>query len=150
MASCPQPSASTTRPRMDGSDVLAYPSAGGYVRKHLTRVELDWLELTFDPAAENDFVYLNASQADAEPNQEEAFALRLMHLGGRWWKSRTYFNHHFREAEWPYGHHFPPDLDIGYPSSGGVLVLRTFAEIRLTAVTYLTFHQRSPRATGIC
>ncbi|GIZ43189.1 hypothetical protein CKM354_000642700 [Cercospora kikuchii] len=128
MASCPQPSACETRPRFGGSVVYAYPSTGGYVRKHLTRPELDWLGLTFDPTAEKNFVYLHPETADAETNQEDSFSLRLMQLGGRWWKSQQYFNHHFGEAEWPYGHHFPPDLDVGYPASGGVLVLRTFAE----------------------
>ncbi|PPJ49683.1 hypothetical protein CBER1_02165 [Cercospora berteroae] len=113
---------------MDGPDVLAYPSTGGHVRKHLTRPELDRLGLTFDLAAENEFVYLDTEQAEADTDQEDAFSLRLMHLGGRWWKSQEYFNCHYREAEWPYGHHFPPDLDVGYPCSGGVLVLRTFAE----------------------
>ena len=104
------------------SQVFAYPSAGGLVRKHITRVELDWLSLT--PPT----IVSNATQRTSDDaTVEDDLALRLMQIGGRWWPSIQLYERH-NEGEYYYGHHYPPDLDIGYPGTGGVLVLKTWAE----------------------
>lgn len=109
------------------SQVFAYPSLGGFVCKRLTPAELDWLDLkpkhwnetsnASSPIADDK---MHASDSDEEEN---AFALRLMQLGGRWWPSQKLYNRH-PDINIPYGHHYPPDVDIGYTSEG-IFVLRT-------------------------
>lgn len=91
------------------------------MRKNITRVELDWLGLSL-----NDLTAL--VPPDLDDIAEDGLGLRLMQLGGRWWKSKDYYAHHINQEIFSYGHHYPPDLDVGYPASGGVLVLRTWAD----------------------
>nr|POE53617.1 hypothetical protein CFP56_28839 [Quercus suber] len=102
------------------SEVFSYPFLGGLVRKIITRVELDWLSLTDDPSA------TKKAQDSHDANTEDNLALDMMRLGGRWWPDRQLYERH-QNAGYSYGHHYPPDLDIGYPHTGGVLVLRTSA-----------------------
>ncbi|KAI5360002.1 hypothetical protein Slin15195_G118640 [Septoria linicola] len=101
------------RPRSTERTLYAYPSTGGFVRKHITRVELDWFGLTL-----NDLTALVAPGSDDVA--EDALALRLMRLGGRWWKIKDHYCHHNNQEIFSYGHHYPPDLDVGYPASGDI------------------------------
>ncbi|KAH9904876.1 hypothetical protein F4778DRAFT_731065 [Xylariomycetidae sp. FL2044] len=98
--------------------VFAYPSFGGIVIGHFTGVELEWLGLP----RSSDGTHLR-SEADAAT--EDAFALRVMQLGGHWWPSRRFYDRH-SSSQYPLGHHYPPDVDVGYPASGATLVLKTF------------------------
>lgn len=127
MAMLSQPALRSDKPRIVHgplySVVLSYPSQGGLVRKGAaTRVELDWLGL-MSPTSSDDG---NQTQAIHNANEEDDFALRMMQLGGRWWPSEELFERHCN-ADYPYGHHYPPHLDVCYPHTGGVLVLRTWA-----------------------
>jgi hypothetical protein len=111
--------------------VFAYPSLGGLVKKHVSRLELDWLGVTYPTASQDGEAHANETQkvkAAVEENapDEDAFALRLLQLGGRWWPSEQFFKHH-NGRNFPYGHHFPSNLDIGYRPTGEVLVLNTWA-----------------------
>ncbi|KAI8944581.1 hypothetical protein F4801DRAFT_585285 [Xylaria longipes] len=65
---------------------------------------------------------------------EDALALQLMRLDGRWWPSREFaaLNGDF---QYPYVRHYPPDIHVAYPSSDSpsfstqkqaVLLLKTF------------------------
>lgn len=100
--------------------VFAYPSHGGVVRKILTDVELGYLGLSRtgpDPGACSD------------PDEEDAFALRMLKLGARWWPSSKFYELHTTDDVYPYGYHFPPDLHVGYPTTGsGAWVLAVWAE----------------------
>lgn len=84
--------------------------------KHFTGVELDCLGLSRS----------EDSNREDDPEKEDAFALRILHLGARWWPSRNFHKKHSDE-QYPYGHRYPPDLHIGYPSTGGIVVLRLWA-----------------------
>jgi hypothetical protein len=98
--------------------VFSYPCAGGFVACHCTGVELEWLGLPRSGAHADSF---------DDPEMEDVFALRVLRLGGRWWPSRK-FCHRHSNSQFPYGHHYPPELDVGYSSTGRTLVLKTFAE----------------------
>ncbi|KAI8936967.1 hypothetical protein NX059_006195 [Plenodomus lindquistii] len=95
---------------------FAYPTCGGLIHKYFTEVELQYLGL---PLTE-------PTHCDQDPVAEDAFALRLLSLGARWWRSREYKERWYWK-DIPLGFHFPPDLQVGYPSSGGVLVLKLHA-----------------------
>ncbi|KAI1354759.1 hypothetical protein F5Y01DRAFT_311564 [Xylaria sp. FL0043] len=121
-------SASTTshRPRAIplhvSCKVMAYPSTGGIVIGYLSGVELEWLGI---PAASP------ASAQSQEAGEEDAFALQLMRLGGRWWPSLKFAKQH-DVLEYPYGYHFPPDFHIAYSSPASskqaVLLFKTFPD----------------------
>lgn len=111
------------------STVFAYPSAGGFVRKEITAAELDWLGLRAEPSNDTSDesipILAEKMYASDSINKEDAFALRLMQLGGRWWPNQKLYDRHpIRGLPLPYGHHFPRDLDIGY-SLEGVYVLQS-------------------------
>jgi hypothetical protein len=106
--------------------VFSYPSLGGIVRKRVTRVELDWLDIG-SPTGNGDYsASKNNTQASHDAKEEDVLALRMMQIGGRWWPNEQLFDRH-RNADVAYGHHFPPNLDVGYPCSEGLLILRTWA-----------------------
>ena len=63
--------------------------------------------------------------ASQDQENEDNFALQMMQLGARWWPERECRR---LDIPVPYGHHLPPDLEVGYPGEGGVLVLRTCAD----------------------
>ena len=111
------------------SKIFSYPSAGGFVQKRITQAELEWLHLKPRIGNENsnESIPIAADKmfANEDVDEEDAFALRLMQLGGHWWRDQKLYKRHCN-ADYPYGHHYPPDLDVGYTSEG-VLVLRTLA-----------------------
>ncbi|KAI0379224.1 hypothetical protein F5Y04DRAFT_131017 [Hypomontagnella monticulosa] len=113
---------SSTAPRVEYNycrcKVFSYPSIGGIAIGYFTSIEL-WL-LGISPAAQ----VLYASQDSAE---EDTFALRMLQHGARWWPSHDLRASH-PDSQYPYGRHYPPDLHVGYPSTGGVLLLKTFPE----------------------
>ena len=100
------------------------------MRKSITQVELEWLGLRPRQLSEtsNKSIPIAVDKTDAsdDADTEDAFALRMMQLGGRWWPNKKLYERHPDNA-FPYGHHYPPNLDVGYDSDG-VLVLRTRAD----------------------
>jgi hypothetical protein len=58
----------------------------------------------------------------------------MMNLGAHWWPSWDFYARHYvhmaRESD-IYDYHFPPNVQVGYPSSGGVWVLK-FSQDKLT------------------
>ncbi|UJO25028.1 hypothetical protein CLAFUW4_14381 [Fulvia fulva] len=116
---------------MRSTEVFAYPACGGHVRKTVSRVELDWIGLTVvsgdELSDESTPIAVNKDRAHRDHHAEDAFALRLMQIGGRWWPSQKFYRHH-RTSDYPYGYHYPPDLDVGITSEGGILILRTRGE----------------------
>ncbi|KAF3046676.1 hypothetical protein E8E11_000032 [Didymella keratinophila] len=110
----------TNRTRMEfGKSTCAassYPSPGGIIMKHFTSVELDYLGLS----------RMEPSGCEEGFAKEDAFALRMLQLGARWWPSRKFHKKHSDE-QYPYGYHYPPDTHVGYPSTGGVVILKLWA-----------------------
>jgi hypothetical protein len=95
---------------------VAYPSSGGIVLGYLTGAELAWLGLS----------RLEETQRSSSPDEEDAFAFQMLRLGARWWPSWKFYSKHSQKmAEIPYGYHFPLSIHVGYPSKGGVWVLKT-------------------------
>lgn len=125
MATLAQTSLDVSKPRFHhgptNSHVFSYPSSGGFIRKHITRVELDWLGL--DLPTGSDSATQNIDQAE-----EDDFSLHLLQLGGHWWPSQTFFQRHSIDVDNYYGHHYPPDVDVAYCPDGKVLVLKTWAD----------------------
>jgi hypothetical protein len=74
---------------------------------------------------------------------EDAFALRMLQLGARWWPSLSFYLRRSDSQYPPYGYHYPPDRYVGYSSSGGVVVLILFAETSMRFEEYGA--PRSPR-----
>jgi len=79
--------------------------------------------------------HLGLSRKTSDPGpfpnqeQEDAFALRMLHLGARWWPSLKFYDRHTSDDVYPYGHHFPSDLHVAYtPTSSGIWVLAVWAE----------------------
>jgi hypothetical protein len=100
-----------------GVDVFAYPSTGGRVSASVTAAEFAWLGLS--PLSPN-------STKAVDESEENAFALRLLQIGGQWWPNDVFLNRatSFRRS-FPLGHHYPRDFDVGYQLDGGVLILET-------------------------
>ena len=95
---------------------LAYPSLGGIILGYFTGIELAWLSLS----------HLDEAKRSTDPREEDAFAFQVLRLGARWWPDWEFYSKHQEKmAEIPYGHHFPPNIYVGYPSVGGVWVLKT-------------------------
>ena len=95
---------------------LAYPSLGGIILGYFTGVELTWLGLS----------RLLEAKRSTDPHEEDAFAFQMLRLGAQWWPDWEFYSkHEGKTTEIPYGHHFPPKAYIGYPSAGGVWVLKT-------------------------
>ena len=67
-----------------------------------------------------------SDEMQASHEEEDNLSLRMLQIGAHWWPSKELYDNHNWE-DYPYGHHYPPDLDLGYPRTGGVLVLRTWA-----------------------
>lgn len=84
--------------------------------KSLTAVELEYLGLS----------RFESVPSSHDPADEDAFAMRLLSLGAQWWTDIPRFDHHLDKLRTltRYDFHFPPDMHIGYPSTGGVLVLK--------------------------
>lgn len=96
------------------------------MRKKITRVELDWLDIESSAHGSDRLGFKNNTLASHDAEQEDTIALPMLQLGGHCWPSQQLYNRH-KNADIPYGHHFPPDLNVGHPSSGGLLVLHVWA-----------------------
>ncbi|KAF2030656.1 hypothetical protein EK21DRAFT_111747 [Setomelanomma holmii] len=99
--------------------VYSYPSTGGIILKLVAGVELDFLGLS----------RIDTTLCDNDHTIEDAFAFRMLKIGARWWPSLASYKRHC-DVQYPYGHHYPADLHVGYLATGGVFILETFAEIR--------------------
>ncbi|KAI4906342.1 hypothetical protein J4E90_010687 [Alternaria incomplexa] len=100
--------------------VYSYPSHGGITMKRFTNPELEHLGLSHK---------MSDSGPLSDQEQEDAFALRMLHLGARWWPSLKFYDRHTRDEPYPYGHHFPSDLHVAYtPTGSGIWVLVIWAE----------------------
>ena len=101
-------------------NVYAYPSSGGIAFGQFSAVEMAHLGLArFQPSN-------RSSNAD-----EDDLALRMLHLGAHWWPSWDFYAYHYEKLEHgtPYDFHFPPNIQVAYPSSGeGVWVLKFTAD----------------------
>ncbi|RYP58161.1 hypothetical protein DL770_010503 [Monosporascus sp. CRB-9-2] len=99
-------------------DVTAYPSIGGIVLGHFTAVQLKQLNLS----------NLDTAVRSRDPADEDNLALAMMRQGAHWWPSLSFYSHHYERLSgmsMPYDFHFPPCINVGYPSSGkGVWVFK--------------------------
>ncbi|KAI9870061.1 MAG: hypothetical protein M1830_004733 [Pleopsidium flavum] len=98
-----------------------YPSSGGIVLGYFSAVELAHLNLSRTKPANR----------SSHPAEEDDLALRMLRLGAHWWPSwDLYALHQERIIEGiPYDFHFPPNVNVGYPSSGkGVWVFKFSAD----------------------
>ena len=99
-----------------GCTIRGYPSSGGIIIGSATAAELEWLGLS------------RSQNSARSPDQaaEDEFCYQILRLGARWWKIEAF--HERRESQisggYPYPDHFPPMLHVGYPSSGGVFILK--------------------------
>ncbi|KAK2740036.1 hypothetical protein CKAH01_07205 [Colletotrichum kahawae] len=101
--------------------LVVRPSTGGIVVSHPSAVDLVYLNLPRTHDTE-------ASTAEVE----DALATRMLRLGALWWPSwATYAGHRKRlhDEEVMYDFHHPPDTHVGYPSTGGVWVVRFSADV---------------------
>jgi hypothetical protein len=106
--------------------VFSYPSSGGVVLKMVVGMELDFLGL---PRIETVLCHDNSEM-------EDSFALHMLQIGARWWPSLKFYRRHAFSI-YPYGYHYPSDRHVGYPSTGGILLLELFAE---SSVSWLEEH----------
>lgn len=93
--------------------LVAYPSTGGVVfLKDPPAIDLQYLGLphTYDMAR--------------TPDEDDALATAMIQMGAQWWPDwDLYFKHSSRARNsYFYNHHFPSDVSIAIPSSGGVWV----------------------------
>lgn len=95
----------------------AYPSSGGIVLGYFSAIELAHLNLSRTIPANR----------SSDPAEEDNLALGMLRLGAHWWPSwELYARHREQIMEGiPYDFHFPPIVNVGYPSSGkGVWVVK--------------------------
>jgi hypothetical protein len=93
--------------------VRGYPSSGGIVRGTFTAAELDWLGLSRS----------QTSLRSSDPQAEDDFSFRMLRLGARWSRSECFYDEVSGGYPWP--ENYPPTLNVGYPATGGVWVLKT-------------------------
>ena len=101
----------------------AYPSSGGIMLGYFSSVEMAYLGLSRTKPA-------NRSR---DPVEEDDLALRMLRLGAHWWPNwDLYARHQERIIDGiPYDFHFPPVVNVGYPSFGkGVWVFLFSADQR--------------------
>jgi hypothetical protein len=62
--------------------------------------------------------------------EEDDLALRMLRLGAHWWPNGRLYERHKTAIDQriPYDFHFPPNVQVGYPSSGGMWVLKFLAD----------------------
>ncbi|UNI20656.1 hypothetical protein JDV02_006725 [Purpureocillium takamizusanense] len=99
----------------------AYPSMGGVVLGFFTAVQLKQLGLS-------NMESTSRSHDDAE---EDNLALSMMRQGAHWWPTWDLYQRHrdrFIDKLTPYGFHFPPRINVGYPSSGSGVWVFKFSE----------------------
>ena len=101
--------------------VYAYPSSGGIVSGGFSAIEMVHLGLPrFQP-----------SNRSSDANEEDDLALRMLQLGAHWWPSFEFYSYHSQNMQQgtPYDFHFPPIIQVAYPSSGeGVWVSKFTAD----------------------
>ncbi|KAI6081935.1 hypothetical protein F4821DRAFT_248215 [Hypoxylon rubiginosum] len=95
-----------------GAAVRGYPSRGGIYVLHCNPVELDFLQL--------DRFHIAMRAMDQKEEDRHCFNMRK--LGATWWESEEAYAR--RAMEW-YDRTKEPVTYVGWPSSGGVWVLRT-------------------------
>ena len=104
--------------------VKAYPSMGGVVLGFFTAVQLKQLglfNLKSVPRSRND-------------TEEDGLALSMMRQGAHWWPGWDLYQHHYdrlTDKLIPYDFHFPPRINVGYPSSGNGVWVFKFSEDRM-------------------
>lgn len=96
--------------------VRGYPSHGGIILGSFTGAELEWLGLS----------RLEPSRRSLDETEEDEFCYQMLRLGARWWKSLAYQENRWDRTQggWPYTECFPPALFVGYPSTGGLWLLK--------------------------
>lgn len=100
---------------MTACTVYSYPSHGGIITKNFTDLELELLGLSHKMSDPISF---------SDQDQEDAFALRMLRLGARWWPSPKFYKCHITYDIYPYGYHFPSDFLVTYtPTDSSVWVL---------------------------
>ncbi|KAI0179860.1 hypothetical protein GGR52DRAFT_215683 [Hypoxylon sp. FL1284] len=95
-----------------GAAVRGYPSRGGVYVLHCNPVELDFLQL--------DRFHIAMRSLDQKEEDRHCFNMRK--LGATWWQSEEAYAR--RAMEW-FDRAKEPVTYVGWPSSGGVWVLRT-------------------------
>jgi hypothetical protein len=103
--------------------ITAYPSSGNIIFGYFSAVKLVHLNLSRTKPANR----------SPDPAEEDDLALRMLRLGAYWWPSwDLYAIHRERIIEGiPYDFHFPPNVNVGYPSSGkGIWVFKFSADKR--------------------
>jgi hypothetical protein len=106
--------------------VTAYPSVGGIVLGFFSFIEMVQLQLScFEPG-----------KRSSNTAEEDELALRLLRLGAHWWANPNRYAYHKEQIDnrTPYDFHFPPTIKVGYPSTGGGVLVFKY----LTVVTALT------------
>ncbi|KAH0426241.1 hypothetical protein CcaCcLH18_10470 [Colletotrichum camelliae] len=97
--------------------LVSHPSLGGIVISTPSSIDLQHLNLP----RTHDTKFSSFSKSE-----EDDLAQRMLRLGAHWWPSwATYARHQERlDNGTVYDFHMPPDVYVGYPSSGGVWVAR--------------------------
>jgi hypothetical protein len=78
-------------------------------------------------------VFLISANRSSDPAEEDDLALRILRLDAHWWPSWDLYAVHQRRIVGgiPYDFHFPPNVNVGYPSSGkGMWVFKFSADER--------------------
>ncbi|KAI1357015.1 hypothetical protein F5Y01DRAFT_321310 [Xylaria sp. FL0043] len=102
--------------------VKAYPSMGGVVIGRFTAVQLKQLGLS----------NLKSAPRSHSNKEEDELALAIMRQGAHRWPSWKFHEfHRKRLAHTPYDFHFPPRINVGYPSSGNGVWVYKFSEDRM-------------------
>jgi hypothetical protein len=96
--------------------VRGYPSSGGIVRGTFTGAELDWLGLSRS----------QTSLRSSDPQAEDEFSFQMLRLGAHWWRSECFYDE--LSDGYPWHANYPPTLNVGYPVTGGVWVLKQSGE----------------------
>lgn len=98
--------------------LVAYPSIGGVVLAKPSAIDLQYLGI----ARTHD----EKRSSELDPREEDDLAARMLRLGAHWWPDwDTYLRHRSQiDGDILYDFHFPPELHVGYPSTGGVWVAK--------------------------
>ncbi|KAL3293724.1 fungal specific transcription factor [Colletotrichum asianum] len=119
--------------------LVVRPSTGGIVVCHPSAVDLLYLNLprTHDTCT-------------STPAVEDALATRMLSLGAPWWPSWATYTRRRKRLDDDgvmYDFHHPPDTHVGYPSTGGVWVVRFSPDVPSVAVVDSEGRSDEPRRT---
>ncbi|EQB49901.1 hypothetical protein CGLO_10722 [Colletotrichum gloeosporioides Cg-14] len=118
--------------------LVVRPSTGGIVVFHPSAVDLVYLNLprTHDTCTSTSEV-------------EDAIATRMLRLGAPWWPSWSTYTRHQKRLHGgvTYDFHHPPDTHVGYPSTGGVWVVRFSPDVPSVVVVDSEGRSDEPRRT---